>query len=129
MTLESWRDFVASFAVDGASDRGLVALEDMRGYIHGCFSFRVVQSTEYGRHLHIADLVVANLPGQCLLHKVKEKVEALAEEHGCKTVFFEVGESTRRLAEDLQRLTREEGAGALFVYSSQSRQRFGARAG
>jgi hypothetical protein len=126
VTLESWRDFVASF--DGASDRGLVALEDMRGYIHAFFSFRVIQSSEYGRHLHVADLVVANLPGQSLLYKVKEKVEELAKDHGCGTVFFEVGESARRLAEDLQRLARDEGSNALFVYSLQSSQNFGARA-
>jgi hypothetical protein len=106
LTAQRWRDFVRSLG--RSKSGGLMALQDRRGYVHGLFSWRPACSISHGRALRIADVVLAQLPGQATLRAFLDGVKDLAAQSDCDTVLIELGERARHVRADIETL---DGAG------------------
>lgn len=117
LTQQRWRDFVRSF--NRAKAGGLMALQDRRGYVHGLFSWRPACSISHGRALRIADVVLAQLPGQATLRAFLDGVKTLATESDCEAVLIELGERARHVRADIETLDvagfRQQSAGFCCV--------------
>ncbi|MBI3505341.1 MAG: hypothetical protein HY059_10890 [Proteobacteria bacterium] len=91
LTLAEWRHFAAAMgagrvrrAAAGRADRGLLALEDSRGYLQALCSFAVRPDLAAGRRLDIDNIVTLDLvdsdgPASAMIGSI----ERLARELGC----------------------------------------------
>jgi hypothetical protein len=93
LSLEKWLAFARRWRRMLRHRGGLVAMKDMRGYVHAVFSYRVDSNLRNEPVLRVSDLVVGRLPGRLIDRALVESVERLAREIGCTSILFELPQS------------------------------------
>jgi hypothetical protein len=99
------RDRWAAFArgmLDGHGDppRGIVSLQNRRGYITGLFTWAVEPHLRHGRTLTVANFVVLDLFNlDAAADQLIREMESLARRHACTAIHTELPEAYSNLAE------------------------------
>ncbi len=69
-----------------ARDKGLIALQDVRGYIHAAYSYAVDARLTRGPLLRVDALLVGRLPGRVLNDALLKSIEEIAAAAGCESI-------------------------------------------
>ena len=93
LSFEKWLAFARRWRRMLRHRGGLVAMKDMRGYVHAVFSYRVDTNLRNGPVLRVSDLMVGRLPGRLIDRALVESVERLAREIDCTSILFELPQS------------------------------------
>ncbi len=88
-SLPQWRRLTRHFG-RARRDRGLMAIRDRRGLMHGLFSYCVERTVRRGDTLRILDVVVAQLPGPSIGEIVLESGEMLRRDLRCESLVIDM---------------------------------------
>jgi hypothetical protein len=76
----AWARYLRAYGRHASRERGLIALKDSRGCMHGLFAFTVVHSLAGEATLHVTELAAARLPGTMLIDSLVSFANKLALE-------------------------------------------------
>lgn len=98
---EQWAAFARGMLdTHGDPPRGIVSLQNRRGYITGLFTWAVEPHLRHGRTLTVANFVVLDLFNlEAAADQLIREMEALARTHGCAAIHTELPEAYSNLAE------------------------------
>lgn len=96
VTREAWLSYAVAAGRRLGKNRGLIAIEDSRGYIHAIFGWHVVRSVSHRRAMRVTDMVVGALPGRRLAESVVSAIREMADQVQADSVLIEIGD--RQLA-------------------------------
>jgi hypothetical protein len=85
--IAAWRAFVESYSRNGAADSGVIAAENLHGYVCGLLFYQVNRHNQEGAALVCDPFVVADLPRtETPLRALLEAADEMALARGCKWV-------------------------------------------
>ena len=90
VTLNHWLAFACHWTRMPERRGGLVAIKDVRGYLHALFSYRIETDLCRGRLMRVSDLIVGHLAGKAIHMATMKAIERLADETGCSSVVIEL---------------------------------------
>ena len=93
VTLNHWLAFACHWTRMPERRGGLVAVKDVRGYLHALFSYRVETDLCRSRSMRVSDLIIGHLPGRTIHITIVNAVERLADGIGCSAVIVELMQS------------------------------------
>lgn len=105
LTVQRWRQFAsAALPADGdagsGGDRGIMTLQNDRGYILGLFSHAVCDHLRLGRVLGVDNLMVADLfDAGGAMEALLEAMERLARENHCVAIHTDLPEHLPTLSD------------------------------
>jgi hypothetical protein len=112
VTAKQWATFVRRYARSPRQPRGLIGIQDGRGYVHGVFCYAVDQSSlDRGRILQLENIILAHLPGQTLGLALITCAEHLATEFGCSAISVDMPATTSNAPRDGSTQTMLQSAG------------------
>lgn len=88
-TMPEWRALCRS-SKSSKGDRGLMAIRDRRGLMHGLFAFRRERTMRHGLVLRVVDVILAQMPGPSLGDVLVEAAEDLCRRLGCDNLVIDV---------------------------------------
>jgi len=95
VSAKQWTTFVSRYAHSPRQRRGLIGIQDGRGYVHGVFCYAVDRPFLDGnRILGLHDLILAHLPGRTLVEALTTCVKQLATEFGCLGISVDLPATT-----------------------------------
>jgi len=112
ITLNQWLAFARYWAQIPERRGGLLALKDVRGYLHALFSYRIETDLSHGKLMRVSDLIIGRLPGRTIDMEIVTAIERLADGIGCSSVVVELAQS---LAGPSHVATRSAFASARFT--------------
>jgi hypothetical protein len=89
ISLDKWLRFARPLCRAAPSRAGLIAIRDCRGIAHALFSYRVDFDLHVRKRLHIANLIVAHLPGSQIEEAVSDSARNISAQLGCQTIAME----------------------------------------
>ncbi len=111
---EQWSAFAHGMLdATGGPPRGIVSLQNRRGYIIGLFTWAVEPHLRHGRTLTVANFVVLDLFNlRAAADQLIREMETLARTNGCTAIHTELPEAYSNLAESVHLVLsrfRDEG--------------------
>ena len=112
LTLEEWESYLdlldeaQSDDVEDSCLAGVVAVRDQNGYLHGIFTYTVVEDIVHGRALQVENLVAVDMLGRdtsaCMMIKEMDRIAALqgrdnVGEEELEAIVRLIGEARQRL--------------------------------
>ncbi len=85
----AWRA-LASHYCGRRAGRGMMAVRDRRGVIHGLFTYHVQRTLRHGTVLRLNDVIVAQMPGPSLADIVVDGADALRRDLGCDALVIDL---------------------------------------
>lgn len=89
----AWSHYLQGSDQMSGKTRGLIALNDRRGCVHGIFSYDVVQSLSSEATLAVSELASVRLPSSALIEALMCFANNLAAELGLRTFALELAPS------------------------------------
>lgn len=89
----AWSHYLLGSEKTSGKPRGLIALNDRRGCVHGIFSYEVVQPLSPEATLAVSELASVRLPSSALIEALMCFANKLAAELGLPTIALEFGPS------------------------------------
>jgi len=91
VTLEAWTAYAERMnagTVPPVGEKGIVAIESKRGYIHGLFSFWITIALRHGDVLNVENFIAVDMGDRAAAIKTLIRaVDDLARTHGCAAVY------------------------------------------
>ncbi len=112
VTAKQWAIFAQRYTRSPRQRRGLVGIQDGRGYVHAVFTYVVDRSSlGSGRTLKIENIILAHLPGQTLGLALTTCAEHLATEFGCSAISVAIPGTASKTRWDGSTQTMLQSAG------------------
>lgn len=84
LTPDQWQTYALNLSREPTAENGIVVIQGTGGYIHGIFTYQIVQDLVHGRTLKVDHLVAADLIGRMnVVAAIIGAIDELATEYLC----------------------------------------------